>query len=131
MHEMSITQGVLDLALKYAAGRKVTDIFLSVGVAAPVVADSVDMFFEYLSKGTQAEGARLHFEITPVVMTCQDCGRVADLDAWRGQRPQLVMARALAAGCPCGSKNLRATSGLAFNVVRLEVEDDNDPEQHG
>ena len=31
MHEMSVTQGVLNMALEHAQGRRITDIYLQVG----------------------------------------------------------------------------------------------------
>ena len=122
MHEMPVTQGLLNMALENAQGKRITDIYLQVGRFAAVVPDSIQLFFEYLSKGTLAEGARLHFEITPVEMTCQDCGRKADLSAWVEERPQLIMAQALTRGCVCGSKNLRVTAGVNFGMVSIQVE---------
>ena len=123
MHEMAITQGLLDLALKHAGAHRITNIHLRVGEGSPVVSESVDLFFEHLSKGTLAEGARLHFEMAPVRMACQECGVYADLSAWAGERPQIRMARGLAAGCPCGSKRLRVVEGLSFEMLSLDVED--------
>ena len=131
MHEMPITQGILNLVLEHANGQRVTDVNLKVGRMSPVVPDSVDLFFEYLSKGTLAEGAKLHFEIEPVEMTCQTCGRKADLSAWADERPQFIMAKAIAKGCPCGSKTLRVTGGVAFGVVSISVVDDPKPAGEG
>ena len=122
MHEMSVTQGILDLALQHAGGRRITDIYLQVGRMSPVIPDSVQVFFDYLSKDTPAEDARLHFEITPIEMVCQDCQHPADLSPWQNERPQVMMARALAKGCPCGSKRLRVVSGISFGMVSIEVE---------
>jgi hydrogenase nickel incorporation protein HypA/HybF len=127
MHEMPVTQGMLNLVLEYANGRRVTDVYLKVGRLSPVVPDSIDLFFEYLSKDTLAEGAKLHFDIEPVEMTCQTCGRKADLSAWADERPQLIIGKAIAKGCPCGSKTLRVTGGVAFGVVSISVADDAEP----
>jgi hydrogenase nickel incorporation protein HypA/HybF len=122
MHEMPVTQGMLDLALQHAAGRRITGIYLQLGQMAPIVADSVELFFEYLSKGTPAEGAKLHFEVVPIEMTCLACGQVADLSEWDGERPQFIMAKALERGCSCGSKNLRVTGGVSFGMTSIEVD---------
>jgi hydrogenase nickel incorporation protein HypA/HybF len=123
MHEMTVTQGLLNMALEHAGGRRVTEIYMQVGQLSPVVPESVELFFDYLSKGTLAEGAKLHFDIVPIEMTCLDCKQKADLSEWGDERPQLVMAKALARGCTCGSKSLRVTSGVSFGMVSLEVED--------
>lgn len=112
------------MALEAAAGRRVTDIYLQVGRMAAIVPASVEVFFDHLSKGTLAEGAQLHFETLPVEMRCLDCGRAADLSAWMKDRPQVIMARAIAQGCACGSKRLRVTGGVSFGMTRIEVEDE-------
>ncbi len=123
MHEMPVTQGILNMALEHAQGRRVTGIYLQAGQFSAVVPSSVEIFFRYLSKGTVAEGARLHFETIPLEMTCQACGQKADLAQWLHERPQLIMARALAKGCACGSKNLRVTGGVSFSMVSVELEE--------
>ncbi len=127
MHEMPVTQGLLNLALEAAAGRRVTDIYLHVGQMAAIVPSSVEVFFDHLSKGTLAEGAQLHFEMLPVEMHCLDCGGAADLSAWADDRPQVLMARAIARGCACGSKRLRVTGGVSFGMTRIEVDDEVGP----
>ncbi|MFN2111068.1 MAG: hydrogenase maturation nickel metallochaperone HypA [Anaerolineae bacterium] len=122
MHEMPVTQAFLDMALEHADGRRVTDIYLQVGRMSAIVPDTVEVFFEYLSKDTLAEGARLHFEILPVAMTCQDCGRQLDLSEWSDDAPHIIMQKAFVRGCECGSKNLRVTGGVTFGLVSIDVE---------
>jgi hydrogenase nickel incorporation protein HypA/HybF len=122
MHEMSITQAMLDMALKHAQGHRITDIHLRVGRMSGIVPESVEFYFEYLSKGTLAEGATLHFETVPLEMTCVDCGRQADLGDWTDEPPRAIMIQALARGCECGSNNLRVTGGTGFDMVSLEVD---------
>jgi hydrogenase nickel incorporation protein HypA/HybF len=123
MHEMPVTQGILNMALEHAGGHRVTDIYLQSGQFSAVVPSSVEIFFRYLSKDTLAEGARLHFEIVPLEMTCQSCGRKTDLAEWSQERPQLIMARAIAKGCACGSKNLRVSGGVSFSMVSVELDE--------
>lgn len=122
MHEMPVTQSLLKMALDHAQGRRITDVYLHVGKMAAIVPDSVEVFFEYLSKGSLAEGARLHFTMMPVEMTCQDCGQQLDLDAWSEEAPQAIMQKAFAQGCVCGSKQLRVTGGVKFGLLSIDVE---------
>ena len=122
MHEMSITQAMLDLALQHAKGHRITDIYLQVGKMSLVVPESVEFYFEYLSQATPAEGARLHFETAPLEMTCLDCGQQADLSDLMNEQPRAIMVQALARGCQCGSNNLRVTGGTGFNMISLEVD---------
>jgi hydrogenase nickel incorporation protein HypA/HybF len=124
MHEMAVTQAMLDMALEHAQGRRITDIYLEVGRMSAIVPDSVEVFFEYLSEGTLAEGAELHFDIIPVEMTCSDCGHKLDLTEWQEERPHIIMQKAFAEGCQCGSKNLRVSNGVSFGLVSIEVDAD-------
>ena len=94
MHEMPVTQTLLNMALEHARGRRVTDVYLQVGKMSAIIPDSVEVFFDYLSKDTLAEGAKLHFTMMPVEMTCQDCGRPAELDEWADEMPQVIMREA-------------------------------------
>jgi hydrogenase nickel incorporation protein HypA/HybF len=124
MHEMPVTQAFLNMALEHADGRRITDVYLQVGRMSAIVPDTVEVFFEYLSQDTLAEGAKLHFEITPVEMTCQDCQQELDLREWIDDAPQAIMQQAFARGCQCGSKNLRVTGGVKFGLVSIDVEPD-------
>jgi hydrogenase nickel incorporation protein HypA/HybF len=124
MHEMSVTQAMLNLALENAGGRRITDVYLEVGQMSAIVPESVEVFFDFLSQDTQAEGATLHFDIAPMEMTCQDCGQAIDLHEWADERPHVIMQRAFALGCACGGKNLRVTAGVEFGLTSIVVEDD-------
>ena len=122
MHEMAVTQAMLNMALEHAQGCRITGIHLQVGRMSAIVPESVELFFDYLSQDTLAEGAKLHFEILPIQMTCMDCGRQADLSEWAGELPRTIMMKALSRGCECGSNNLRVTGGVGFDMVSLSVE---------
>jgi hydrogenase nickel incorporation protein HypA/HybF len=122
MHEMAITQAMLDMALEHANGHRITDIYLQVGRLSAVVPESVELYFDYLSKNTLAEGATLHFEAVPIEMVCTDCGQPADLSEWADWPPRAIMIQAMDQGCSCGSKRLRVTGGVDFHMVSLNVE---------
>ena len=68
MHELSITQSVLSIVTEHAeradAG-KVTAINLVVGELTGFVDDSIQFYFDMLSPGTLAEGARLSIRRDP------------------------------------------------------------------
>jgi hydrogenase nickel incorporation protein HypA/HybF len=122
MHEMPVTQAMLNMALQHADGQRITDIYLQVGMMSSIVPKSVEVFFDYLSQGTLAEGATLHFERVPIEMTCMECGQQADLSEWADQPPRAIMMEALHRGCKCGSKRLRVTAGVGFEMTSLEVD---------
>jgi hydrogenase nickel incorporation protein HypA/HybF len=121
MHEMVVTKAMLDMALEHAEGRRVTDITLQIGEMSAVVPGSVQIFFKYLSKGTQAEGAELHFETLPLEMTCKECGKTMDLSAWKDLSPHGQMEKAFIHGCECGSDDLEVTGGVRFGLKSIDV----------
>ena len=65
MHEYSITESVLNLALEKAReanASRITRISLVVGDLSGVVSDCVQFYFDFISKDTIASGAKLDFE---------------------------------------------------------------------
>ncbi len=112
MHELSITEGILKIATEAAAGRPITTIHLVVGELSSIVDDSVQFYFDMLSKGTVAEGASLDFQRRPATIMCWDCGRSSEVRA------------PLPAACPhCGGTKLQVTGGRELRVESIEVND--------
>ncbi|BCG46313.1 [NiFe] hydrogenase nickel incorporation protein HypA [Citrifermentans bremense] len=110
MHEMSITQSVVEICEGHAAGRKVTEVVLLIGELSGVVPESVEFCFEACTKGTLLEGARLQLELVPGVGNCPAC---------HGEFP----ISTLFAACPgCGAFGLSIVSGEELRVKELELE---------
>jgi len=79
MHEYSITESVLNLALEKANeadASKITRISLIVGELSGVVGECVRFYFEHISKNTIADGAELVFEMKPTQLRCNKCDAV-------------------------------------------------------
>ena len=115
MHELAVTQNVLEIALRHArqagAGR-ITAIHLVVGRLSSIVDDSVAFYWDFVARGTPAEGARLEFRRLEARFTCRACGHVFSPqgDTW---------------SCPaCGSEQVRVTAGEEFYVEAIEVDSD-------
>ena len=110
MHELSVTQSVLDIALRNAGARRIKRINLVIGQFSSIVDDSVQFYWEIISKDTLAEGSLLHFERIPGEMTCQNCGYVF------GPTPETF-------DCPsCSSPFVKITKGEEFQVESIDVE---------
>jgi hydrogenase nickel incorporation protein HypA/HybF len=76
MHEFSITESILALALEKAGeahADKITHVNLVLGELSGVVGECVRFYFEALSRDTIAIGAELSFEARPVRLRCQHC----------------------------------------------------------
>ena len=79
MHEFSITESVLSMALEKANeanASKITRINLIVGELSGVVSECVQFYFDFISKDTIASGAALSFETTPTKLRCRNCNHV-------------------------------------------------------
>ncbi|MBN1889466.1 MAG: hydrogenase maturation nickel metallochaperone HypA [Thermoflexales bacterium] len=82
MHELGLTQALVDTALRHAqqaGARKINVLHVQVGALSGVVADSVRFYFDFVSQGTLAEGAQLCIEITPPRVRCRVCGAEREL----------------------------------------------------
>ncbi len=112
MHELAVTEGLIKVALKAAEGRPIRRIDLVLGALSSIVDDSVQFYFDLLSRDTLAEGARLHFQRVPADALCLDC------------TASLTVAPPLPELCPtCGSPHLRVSGGTQFLVESIEVDD--------
>jgi hydrogenase nickel incorporation protein HypA/HybF len=110
MHELAVTQGILDIALKNAGSRKIKQINLVIGQFSSMVDDSVQFYWDLISKNTAAQGATLNFERIPGEMTCRACGEV-------------FQPKAEAFECPaCLSPLVKISKGEEFRVDSIDVE---------
>jgi len=113
MHELSITQSMLDLVLRQAeeaGAEKVEKINLVLGEMTGVVGRCVQFYFDFLSKGTPAEGAALNFKEIPTTARCRNCGKDFELGEFDWTCPH------------CQSNNIEITGGKELYVESIEVE---------
>jgi len=99
VHELGITQGIIDRAREAAVANhatKVTDVFLVMTPAADFTQDSIEMYFEMLtSEDEMFKGAALHVDHQPAAAACLKCGDEFSADASQPVCPQ------------CGSRVVR------------------------
>ena len=111
MHEMSITQGIIELCLQHAAGRRVRSIDVEIGDLSSVVPEAIEFCFEACSRDTLLDGAQLSIIRIPGVGHCQECGRETPLSE-------------LYVPCQhCGSNRITIVTGEEMRVREIEVED--------
>lgn len=116
MHELPVTESILEIALRHAKeaeATRITDLHLVIGQLATLVDDSIQFYWDIIAKGTLAEGARLHFQRIPAEFLCLDCGnRYAPGDE--------ILA------CPkCQSVRVRVTAGEEFRLDSIDIENSN------
>ena len=113
MHELSIMQGALDLALdqaKQAGASRLHEIRLRIGALSGVVPDALEFAFEALAPGTLAEGARPVVDYVPARFWCANCTREFESDDMLAECP----------ACHGFSRELRA--GRELEVASLEID---------
>ncbi|MBV8966595.1 MAG: hydrogenase maturation nickel metallochaperone HypA [Mycobacteriaceae bacterium] len=108
MHEMAITQSVVDAVCEHAAGRRVHSVRVQVGALCAVVPDAMEFCFGLAAEGTVADGARLDLDVQPGSARCRACG--ADFVL-----PDLILL------CPCGSTDVEVLAGRDLRILSMEV----------
>jgi hydrogenase nickel incorporation protein HypA/HybF len=77
LHELGITQGILDRAREAAqanGAQKVTDVFIVMTPAADFTEDSISMYFTMLTEDDDLfRGATLHVDYKAIAAVCLDC----------------------------------------------------------
>jgi len=113
MHELPITENILEIALRHADkahARRITDINLVIGQLSSIVDDSISFYWDIISKGTIAEGAELHFRRIPTELLCLDCNQ-----RYNPGKSDLA--------CPsCHSTKVKVVAGEEFFLETIEVE---------
>lgn len=113
MHEASITESILSLALEKAqeaGAQKVTRINLVLGDLSGVVGDCVQMYFEVIGQDTIASDAKLSFKLQPTVLKCRKCGKEFTPDDLNWECPD------------CHEANVEILSGRECYMESIEVE---------
>lgn len=113
MHELAVTESVLEIALHHARqvnAARVTDIYLVIGHFSSIVDDSVQFYWDMIAENTICQRAKLHFKRVPGRLKCLDCNKEFEvLDS-------LVP-------CPhCGGFHLNIIGGEEFFVDSIIVE---------
>jgi hydrogenase nickel incorporation protein HypA/HybF len=111
MHELSIAEAVVDIAVRHARGRPVAAVHLKVGHLRQVVPPALEFAFELVSQGTPVEGAELSMEVVPAAGRCRGCG---------ADTPLLAFPLACR---ECGGLDVEVRQGEELRVDSLELED--------
>jgi hydrogenase nickel incorporation protein HypA/HybF len=115
MHELQVTERILNIALKHAETNDVNQIIsiqLKVGELSDLEDEWMQKYFDYLSKETIAKDAKLKIERVPVVMECDACSHSF----------QVNIKEIKEIFCPeCDNKKCTLISGREYYVKDMEV----------
>jgi hydrogenase nickel incorporation protein HypA/HybF len=112
VHELSIAECVVGIAVRHARGRPVTKVALRVGHLRQVVPSALELSFELVAQGTCVEGAELELEDVPAGGICKACGQYTELPGF-----PLACRR-------CGGLEVDVTQGEELLVDSLELDDE-------
>ena len=113
MHEQSIVQSILALALKNAEkanARRIVGINLVVGDYTGVQEDAVNFYFGFLSKNTIAGGAKINYTRIPGQLRCRDCDILFPLQKQDYQCPK------------CDGNRIEIVGGRELYIENMDVE---------
>ncbi|MHB1414909.1 MAG: hydrogenase maturation nickel metallochaperone HypA [Chloroflexota bacterium] len=113
MHELSITENILSLAMGEAQkheAQRIAVIRLKIGEMTQVDPSCVEFYLEVLAKGTIAEGVKLETDLVPLRAACRSCGAEFGV-------------REFAFACPtCGGTDTEIASGREMYIDSIEIE---------
>lgn len=115
MHELAITENILNIALSEAKrnnASRVTEIRIVMGELSTFVPECVQEYFNLLSEDTEAYKAKLSFTTIPACACCNDCGTSFHIKNFYPKCPE------------CNSLKVKITSGREFYVDSLDIETD-------
>ena len=101
MHELSIICSILDIIEEYAEEyrfSKVKSMKLSFGRLSCIEPGVLEFTFEVQSSGTKAEGAKLEFDVKPIIIHCFSCEKDIELERYDAVCPQCGGSEVLLSG---------------------------------
>lgn len=106
MHELAITQGVVDAVTARTGDAPVASVRVRVGRLAGVVPEAMRFCFDLVTAGTPLEGAALEFDQPEGRGRCRTCGEDFAL-------ADLILL------CPCGSADVEVLAGRELTVASV------------
>ena len=114
MHELPVTQSILEIALRHAQkadAKRITDLHIVMGELSKLVDESIQFYWDIIAKDSIAEGAKLHFRYVPAEFQCMACFEKYhpnDTDEFQ---------------CPnCGAVGVKIVAGEEFSLEAIDVE---------
>lgn len=115
MHELPVTESILKIVLRHVPAegvKRIVRIFLEIGELSDLEDEWIQHYFDYLSKGTVAENAKLVIQRTPIMFQCDACEHVFEI-----KRKALHNLQ-----CPeCGNRGCTLVSGKGYYIKNMEV----------
>ena len=113
MHEMSIAEGILDVALdtlRQHDASVIHSVQLDLGLMSGVEPDSLLFCWEAVTKGTAAEGSRIEINTIPIEGKCLDCDKTFPVETYKFICPY------------CDSHFVQTIGGRELQVTSMDID---------
>lgn len=110
MHELGITQSLIEIALDHAQGQTVTRVILEIGQLTAISPEAIAFCFDACCPGTVLENAVLEILEIPGRGQCQACQTEIPLNNPFGL-------------CACGGVHFKILQGQELRVKAIEIQD--------
>ena len=113
MHELPVVESILSIAAQNAQQNKAKQVVclnIVIGQLSSLVDDSIEFYWNILSKGTICENAKLNIRRVPAIIRCRDCGNEYEV------KEEFTP-------CPtCGGINVKIIQGEEFYLDSIDIE---------
>ena len=116
MHELPVTKSIYQIVLKHAKRgnvERVISVNLEIGALSDLHDEWVQRYFDHLSRGTIAEGAKLKINRVPALFQCNHCQQSFEVDSLLEDDLSCVR---------CHSREVTLVSGREYHVKNIEVQ---------
>jgi len=116
MHELSVTKSIHHIVMKHALKCRVSRVLsinLEIGALSDLQNEWVQRYFDRLSRGTVAEGAKLKITRVPAVFHCNRCRNTFQIHS--------LLKEDLSCGY-CRSGDVSLVSGREYHIKNMEVQ---------
>jgi len=108
MHELALTQSIVEACVERAEGAQVRRVTLEIGQLAAVMPEALRFCFDVCADGTALKGARLEIIDIAGRGCCRECGAQIEMNDYL-------------ASCSCGSFDIECIAGEGLRVKEMEV----------
>jgi hydrogenase nickel incorporation protein HypA/HybF len=108
MHELAMTQSVVDAIVERLGESRIAVVHLTIGQVSGVDVEAVRFCFDLVAQGTPVEGARLEISEPTGEAHCRTCGAEFAVD-----NPLFL--------CRCGSADVELRAGDELLVRAVEM----------
>lgn len=108
MHELGITQSIVEVCSANAAGAPIARVTVEIGCLCAVLPDALRFCYELCTQGTVLEGSELDIIAIAGRARCRDCGQDNPVQDYCWV-------------CACGSANVEFSGGADLRIREMQM----------